>query len=117
MSKVRRILLVAALLASALPLSAPAEARGGVFLGFGVGVPVYPAYPYAYPPPAYYVPPYPAYAAPYPAPYTAYVAPRPVGQACYAGAYVCPLERPMAAGDACACPAMNGQRAWGRVGN
>ena len=106
MSKVRRILLAAALLASALPLSVPAEARGGVFLGFGVGVPVYPAYPYAYPPPAYYVPPYPAYAAP-----------RPAGQACYAGAYVCPLDRPMAAGDACGCPAMNGQRAWGRVGN
>lgn len=85
-----------------------------------MGVPVYPAYPYPYPPPAYYAPPFPAYPAPYPPyppPYPAYVAPRPAGQACYAGAYVCPLDRPLAAGDACACPARNGQRAWGRVGN
>lgn len=117
MSKAGRILLASALAASALLPAGPAEARGGVVLGFGVGVPVYPALPYPYPPPAYYAPPFPAYPTPYAPPYPAYTAPRPAGQACYAGAYVCPLDRPLAAGDACACPARNGQHAWGRVGN
>ena len=124
MNTARRILLAAALAASPLLLSPSAEARGGVFLGFGVGVPVYPAYPYyppGYYPPAYYpptvYPAYPGYAAPYPVAPPAYVAPRPAGQACYAGAYVCPMDRPVAAGDACSCPAQGGQRAWGRVGN
>lgn len=118
MSTARRILL-AALAASPLLLPPPAEARGGVFLGFGVGVPVYPAYPYfppAYYPPAVY-PAYPGYAAPYPVAPPPYVPVRPAGQSCYAGAYVCPLDRPVAAGDACSCPARGGQRAWGRVGN
>ena len=52
---------------------------------------------------------------PMPAP-TAGTPAAPAGQACYAGAYVCPLERPAPAGDACSCPARGGQRAWGRVG-
>ncbi|WP_159349195.1 hypothetical protein [Roseomonas harenae] len=119
----RRIALAAALLASPLILTAPADAHGGASFGIGIGVPVYPAYPaypaypYAYgypvvPPPAYYAPPFPAYAPPPPA----YSVPRPPGQTCYAGAYVCPLDRNLSAGDACGCLAPNGQRAWGRVG-
>ncbi|HEY8614019.1 MAG TPA: hypothetical protein VIL69_22390 [Roseomonas sp.] len=115
MIDVRRLLLAAALLASPLIPTAPAEAQVSFGIGIGPAYPVYPAYPYPYayppPPPAYYVPPYPAYAPPYPS-----YAPRPAGQTCYAGAYICPLERPLPAGDACACPAQNGRRAWGRVG-
>nr|MCV4207259.1 hypothetical protein [Roseomonas sp. SXEYE001] len=121
MIDVRRLVLATALMASPLLLSGPAEARGGVSFGIGIGVPiypaypVYPAYPYAYPvpppPPPYYIPPYPAYAPP-----PAYPVPRPPGQTCYAGAFICPLDRNLSAGDACGCPAPNGQRAWGRVG-
>jgi hypothetical protein len=43
MMDARRIVLAAALLASPLLLTAPAEARGGVSFGIGIGVPVYPA--------------------------------------------------------------------------
>ncbi|MFC7735842.1 hypothetical protein ACFQX4_08255 [Roseomonas sp. GCM10028921] len=113
----RRFLLAAALLAAPLLPAAPAEARGGVSFGVGIGTgyPYYPAYPYDPFPYAYSVPVVPA--VPYVAPYPAYAPPaRPLGQACYAGAYVCPLERAAPAGDACACPARGGQSAWGRVG-
>ncbi|MBP0443783.1 hypothetical protein J8J14_03235 [Roseomonas sp. SSH11] len=111
MRQARRPFLAVALMA--LPLLSAGTAAAQVSFGIGIG-PAYPVYPYPYaypPPPAWYVPPFPAYAPP-----PAYVAPRAAGQACYAGAYICPLERPVPAGDACACPARNGGRAWGRVG-
>jgi hypothetical protein len=37
------------------------------------------------------------------------------GQSCYAGAYVCPMERPVASGAGCYCPGNNGQRVPGRA--
>jgi len=95
----------------------PAQAR--VFVGVGVGVPFfgyglgYP-YPYYYPPPVYYAPPPVYYAPP-----QAYTPAPPVaaarGQSCNAGSYVCPMERPTAAGSACYCPAGGNQRVWGRA--
>jgi hypothetical protein len=100
--------------------SQPAQAR--VF--FGVGIPFYgPGY---YPPPVYYPPPPVYYAPPPPVYYTppqqSYVPPPPVaadgssaGQACNAGAYVCPMDRPVASGGSCYCPGNSGQKVWGRA--
>jgi hypothetical protein len=137
-----RLLLATALVASPL-LMQPAPAAAQVSFGIGIGTypayPVYPAYPYPYayypPPPVYYVPPYATYVPPPPAysPAPGATAPgttapgttgpisaSPHGttaqRACYAGAYVCPLDRNLTAGDACGCPTPSGQRAWGRVG-
>ncbi|WP_428492628.1 hypothetical protein [Rhodopila sp.] len=98
--------------------AAPAHAR--VFVG--IGIPFYgpgfvPA-PYYYPPPAYYPPPT-YYTPPPPVVYTppqqTYNQPPPGGQTCYAGPYVCPMERPVATGASCYCPGNNGQRVWGRA--
>jgi hypothetical protein len=68
---------IVAALGFAAVVSPPTPAEAGVFVGFGVGIPIgfpfyYPPYPY-YPPPAYYPPP-PYYPAPasYPAPGTSY---------------------------------------------
>jgi hypothetical protein len=95
--------------------SPPADAR--VFVGFGV-----PFYgPGFYPPPYYYPPPPPVYYAPPPpvvyAPPQAYSLPPQagVGQACYAGPYVCPMDRPTATGGGCYCLGNGGQRVWGRT--
>lgn len=104
----------AALLLSALP--AQAWVRQGPH--WGVGVYVGPPVIYAPPPPVYYyAPPRPVYVVPPPV----YVAPphRPVyagpaGQACYAGAWVCPLDRPAGIGASCSCPT-NGGRAFGQA--
>ncbi|SHJ36036.1 hypothetical protein SAMN02745194_02404 [Roseomonas rosea] len=118
MTELRRLFLAAALAALPFLSTAPAEAQVTFGFGFGPAYPVYPAYPYPYPyaypvpPPAWTVPPYPAYAPPP----VVVVPPRPPGQTCYAGAYICPLDRTLSAGDACGCPAPNGGRAWGRVG-
>lgn len=70
---------------------------GGVFIGppIVVGPPVY----YG-PPPGYY------YA---PAPRTYAQA----GEACYAGAYVCPLDQPTPAGAPCSCPTNTQARSYG----
>ena len=106
--------------------SGPAQARFFV----GVGVPFYG--PNFYPPPVYYPPP-PVYYAPPP---VFYAPPPPVfyqqppiqtytpapatsaagaGQACFAGAYTCPAERPMASGASCYCQGNAGQKVWGRA--
>jgi hypothetical protein len=118
----RRGTVAAALLATlAAPLPAHAWWRGGGFgVGlaagtlFGLAVPALTAPGYYYPPPVYYAPP-PVYYAPPPA-YAApgYVAPA-SGQGCYAGAYVCPLDRPSPVGSPCSCPSNQG-RAYGRTG-
>jgi hypothetical protein len=90
---------------------------GGPFaLGLGLGALggayAY-GYPYAYPPPVYYPPP-PVYYAPPPQTYSQ--APVPGGgQSCYAGAYFCPMERPVASGASCYCPGNNGERIWGKA--
>jgi hypothetical protein len=92
----------------------PAQAR--VWIGFGVpfyGPGFYPA-PYYYPPPVYYPPPPPPVYAP-PQTYSQAPAPAGGGQMCYAGAYVCPMDRPVAPGASCYCPGNSGQRVWGRA--
>jgi hypothetical protein len=92
----------------------PAHAR--VFVG--IGLPFYG--PGFYPPPAYYPPP-PVYYAPPPvvyAPPQTYTPPPvtgPSGQSCYAGPYVCPMDRPVATGGGCYCPGNDGQRIWGHA--
>jgi hypothetical protein len=112
----RRLAVASALCATFAGLASnPAHAR--VFVGFGI-----PFYgPGFYPPPYYYPPPPPVYYAPPP---PVIYAPPPVyspplsgtgGQACYAGAYVCPMDRPVATGGSCYCPGNGGQRVWGRA--
>ncbi len=68
-----------------------------------VGVPLF-APPVYVPPPVYYAPP-PVYVTPAPAPIYA-------GARCYAGPYVCPLDRPTPVGAGCSCPT-NAGRAYG----
>jgi hypothetical protein len=99
-------------------VAGPASAR--VFVG--IGIPFYgpgfygPGYypgPYYYPPPpAYYPPPPPVVYAP---PQAYSQSPGGAGQMCYAGAYVCPMDRPVPAGDGCYCLGNGGQRVWGKA--
>ena len=100
---------VAALLVLVALLAAPSAAhawwRGGVGFGFGF-VPLY------VPPPPVYVPPPVYYYAPPP---PVYYETAPSGQACYAGSYVCPLDRATPVGGPCSCPTNSG-RAAGKVG-
>ncbi len=112
----RRLVAASALCAAAVCLS-PAESEARVFVGVGIGVPYfgywpgyYPA-PYYYPPPVYYAPP-PVYYAP-PQVY----APAQAGgrQNCYAGAYVCPMDRPVTTGSGCYCLGNGGQKVLGRA--
>ena len=108
--------LALAALAAGLLLSAglTTAAQARVFFGFGFplyyGPPVYPPPPVYVPPPVYYPPPPPVVIAPPPPPYSPY----PYRQSCYAGRYVCPMERPVAPGSGCYCT-VNGQRIWGRA--
>jgi hypothetical protein len=103
-------LLVAA--AAALPGTANAWWRGGLWIG------VAPVVPFYYPPPVVYAPP-PVFYAPPPVVYdpnaaaaAAAAAPArrlaPSGS-CGAGAYVCPLDEPLAPGTPCSCPANRGR--------
>jgi hypothetical protein len=116
-------------------------AQARVFIGVGVGVPLfYPpvvAPPYYYPP--YYAPPYygpPSYPdgssfsyAPPNSSQPQNLAPPPgyapggytpsagygVAQSCQAGAYVCPLVAETPPGGRCSCPGQNGQRIRGQA--
>jgi hypothetical protein len=105
--------------------SPPADAR--VFFGFGLGVPLgvpyyfgpppvyYPPPPVIYaPPPVYYTPPPQAYAPQgyAPAPNLGQSAAR---QSCYAGPYMCPMDRPVQPGATCWCPGNGGQRIYGQA--
>ncbi len=115
-----------ALLPAGWRFPAPAHAR--VLVGFGfplfVGPPAYYPPPVYYPPPPYYPPPdYPPPQAYYPpasvlcagfAICAAVAIHSPSGQACYAGATVCPMERPTATGSSCYCTTAQG-RVWGRA--
>jgi hypothetical protein len=87
----------------------------GPGVAFGLGLGAIAAAPYYYPPP-YYFPPY------YPPPPIVYAPPQAysqgpggAGQSCYAGAYVCPMDRPVATGSGCYCLGNNGQRVGGRA--
>jgi hypothetical protein len=111
----RRAAVAMALCAAMVGLAgSPAQAR--VFVGIGfpfIGPGYYPA-PYYYPPPpVYYAPPPVMYAPPPPQNYSQ--APSGGGQTCYAGSYVCPMDRPVATGGSCYCPGNGGQRVWGRA--
>jgi hypothetical protein len=113
-ARFRLVLLVAAG-AMLLPVAARAYWRGGVFFGFPA-IAVAPPPAYYYPPPAYYYPP-PAYAVPapvYAAPPVASSGPPPLAQACYAGPWVCPVDRGTPAGNACSC-AGSGGPVWGQA--
>lgn len=48
-------------------------------------------------------------------PYYRYAPPPPAGEACYAGAWVCPLDQPGPRGAPCTCPTNQG-RVGGRIG-
>jgi hypothetical protein len=124
----RRASVAVALCAAIVGLaSSPAQAR--VFIGFGFpfyGPGYYPPPVYYPPPPVYYAPPPPAYYVPPPQTYSpppaysqgpAYSQAGPTGggQACYAGPYVCPMDRPVATGAGCYCPGNGGQRVWGKA--
>src|ERR1700723_2284914 len=98
----------------------PPPAQGRVFCVVGMGgpwsVPASLPPPYYYPPPMYYSPPPPVFYSP-PQAY----APQPQfgsegGQSCYAGPYVCPMDRPTASGSSCYCLGNGGQKVWGRAG-
>ena len=113
----RRRTLATVIATGILLLSPMHPARAYGFIGFGFGFPVFaPVYPFApfygprvvfAPAPVFYAPPPVVYAAP--PPYAA-----PPGR-CYAGAYVCPLRRPLTVGSRCSCPT-DTARAAGRVG-
>jgi len=97
---------------------APATAHARVFIGVGVPFFYGPAY---VPPPVYYPPPY--YYAPPPVVYTPPQAYAPAqasepsgsGQTCYAGQYVCPMDRPVPSGSGCYCIGNGGQRVNGHA--
>jgi len=92
---------------------APSAAHAWWRVGFGF-VPFYVPFPapvYVAPPVYYYGPPPPPVAYE-PAP----AAPAVATPACYAGAYVCPLERATPVGSPCSCPTNNNGRIGGRVG-
>jgi len=115
----RRAIAAVALCAAMVGFAgSPAQAR--VFIGVGIPFPgFYPGYyppPYYYPPPAYYPPPPVVYAPPQQT-YSQMPSPAPSGggQACYAGPYVCPMDRPVATGGSCYCLGNGGQKVWGRA--
>jgi hypothetical protein len=99
-------------------LCAPKPAQAHIGFRFLVGPPVVvvpPVYDYYYPAPVYYSPP--GYYDPppvfyYPPPANAE---GPAGYSCYAGPYVCPLEKLQPVGGYCACPAYGGRSAAGTV--
>jgi hypothetical protein len=105
-----RSILAAVALAAVVSIPSAAHAwwRGGWGIGFGFA-------PFYYPPPVYVAPPvyYPPPAAYPPA---AYPQQGPAGPACYAGPYVCPLDKAAPQGSPCSCPTNNNGRAGGQVG-
>jgi hypothetical protein len=118
----RRTIVAAAVCAAIVGFTGgPAQAR--VFVGIGIpfyGPGFYPPPVYYPPPPVYYAPPPVVYAPPpvsYAPPQNYSQAPGPAGdgQMCYAGPYVCPMDRPVASGGSCYCLGNGGQRVWGRA--
>ena len=109
-----RIALLALAGVPLLPAGAQAGWRGGLYFGLPPVVIAPPPPVYYYPPPPVFVGPPPVYEAPPAAFPQSYGGPPPPGTACYAGQWVCPLDRPTASGDSCACPTASG-RLWGRA--
>ncbi len=128
------VLAIAAVLSVATAQRADARVFVGVGLGFpvfGFGFPYYaPSYPpyyapYYYPPPAYYYPPPPAYAPPpgaYGGPATGYGTATPGSEGpsaiarCVTDTVICPLRYVEPVGTACSCPDNAGGRVSGRAG-
>ncbi|MFL5255832.1 MAG: hypothetical protein ACJ8AI_23630 [Rhodopila sp.] len=116
----RRAFAVSAVAAATLCCPPPAQAR--VFVGVGVGVPFFGPWvppPVYYPPPVFYAPP-PVYYTPpqaYAPPSGSQAAAGATAsrQSCYAGAYVCPMDRLVPSGATCWCAANNGQRVFGQA--
>jgi hypothetical protein len=113
----RRVTVAVVLCAAMVGLAGnPAHAR--VFIGLGIpfyGPGYYPPPVYYPPPPVYYAPPPPAIYAPQPQNYSQAPMPDGSGQTCSAGPYVCPMDRPTAAGANCYCLGNGGARVWGRA--
>jgi hypothetical protein len=113
MSKFRFALLALAVAAMAVAIPRPAHAWR-VFFGFPyplyVGPPVYYAPPY-YAPPVAYAPPGAGYGPQVYDPSAGRGGPAvpQTAASCDAGAYVCPLDQPLAAGSPCSCPANRGR--------
>jgi hypothetical protein len=132
--------LVTFALLGALLGSMTTEAQARIFVGVGVGVPLF--YPPFVPPPPVYYPPYygppvvyappgntfsytppgqyapPGYAPPGPqslAPPSGYGPSNSYAQACQAGAYVCPLVQDTPPGGRCSCPGNDGRRIRGQA--
>ena len=102
-----RALPILAGLAVVVAMFAPTPAQARIGIGFFVVPPVVvvpPVYDYYYPAPVYYPPP--VYYYPPPVKTT-----MPVGYSCYAGPYICPLEKRLPVGGYCACPAYGGSAA------
>ncbi len=89
--------------------------HGGVFIGGYVPpVVVGPPVVYAPPPPVYGYPYYPPPAVAYP---PSAPPPATASGTCYAGAYVCPLDRPPTPDGSCSCPTgYDGGRVYGHLG-
>ena len=109
----RALIALAAIGAAALPSTANAYWRGGIWFA-GPIVPFYPPVVVA-PPPVYYAPPPVVYAPPpqnfsvTPPGFAAATPPQPTGPSCYAGPYVCPAYQSTPPGGACSCPGNNGR--------
>ena len=95
-----RVLALAALVAA---LATPVPAQAGWRHGWGWGPGIVFVPPIYLAPPVYYA-----------APPVVYYS-RPIGQACYAGPYVCPLNQPGPVGVQCSCPTNQGNRSFGQV--
>lgn len=110
---------IASALAMAIAGALPGSAQARVFVGVGIPFPgYYPPPVYYPPPPVYYAPPPVIYAPPpqvYTPPPQVYAPPTAAGQTCYAEAYTCPMDRPVATGGSCYCLGNGGQRVWGRA--
>ncbi len=97
LNRMRRLLAAVFLLPTLLAAPAAMAQPGG----YG-GPP--PPYYYGSPPPYYDPPP-------------AYYGGPPTATACFAGPYVCPLNRPAYPGQPCSCPTESGKAAWGYAGS
>jgi uncharacterized membrane protein len=105
---IRLFFIIAAAALLVTPRPALAWRHGGWGPGIVIGIPPPVMAPPGYydgPPAGYYDGPPPGY----------YSVPQPLGQACYAGPYVCPLDEPGPLGAPCSCPTERG-RAGGRIG-
>lgn len=110
----RRLVGLTAFCTVALGLAvSPAPAQARIFVGIGVPFPFFGPPMYYPPPPVYYPPPY------YAPPPVVYAPPPPYspeyGGSCNAGAYACPLDRPLPPGSACYCIGNGGQRVRGNA--